>query len=164
MKKSRYEKYIVRQPTRAQHGVSLASWSAIENTCTAPPYMMLENGKPIAGVKHMVEFIWVWKDTVRGNTPEKPPHKHDCEEIFLFLGTNKDDPNDLGADIEFWMGEGKEAEKLAFNTSSLIYIPKNLAHLPLVFKNVKKPLLYVVFSPEAGDLRKKVVKCPLRGV
>ncbi len=164
MKESKYEKYIIRQPTRAQHGVSLAAWSTVENARTAPPYIMMENGKPIAGVNHMAEFMWVWKDTAMGATAEKPPHKHNCEEIFLFLGTNKDDPNDLGADIEFWMGEGKDAEKLTFNTSSLLYMPKNVTHMPIIYKNVKKPILLVIVSPEAGDLRKKVVNCPVRGV
>ena len=161
MAESIYEKYIVRQPTRSQHKISVSSWATVENSRTAPPFMLLENGKPISGVNHMVEFLWIWKDTAMGATAEKPPHKHNCEEIFIFLSTNKDDPNDLGADIEFWMGEGKEADKLNFSTSSLIYIPPNLAHMPLVYRNVKKPLLLVIVSPEAGDMRSKTIDCSL---
>lgn len=164
MTESRYEKYIVRGPTRAQHGVSKSAWSTVENARTAPPYMFLENGKPIAGVDHMVEFMWIWKDTAMGATAEKPPHKHDCEEMFLFISTNKDDPNDLGADIEFWMGEGEESDKLTFSTSALIYVPGNMTHLPVISKNVKKPFLVVVISPEAGDLYPKTIKCPVRNI
>lgn len=160
MKESKYEKYLVRGPTRAQHGVSMAAWSKTEQASTVPPYMFLEKGKPIEGVKHMAEFLWVWKDTIRCNTPEKPPHKHNAEEIFMFLGTNKDDPDDLGAEIEFWMGEGEEAEKLEFSTSSLIYVPRNVTHMPIVYKNVKKPVLVVIVAPEAGDLGEITIKCP----
>ena len=161
---SRYEKYIVREPTRAQHGVSLSAWSTVKDARTAPPYMLVENGKPIDGVNHMVEFTWIWKDNMMGATEEKPPHKHDCEEMFLFLSTNKDNPNDLGADIDFWLGEGDEADKLTFNTSSLVYVPRNLTHMPIVYKNVRKPFVLITIAPEAGDLSKKVIKRPVRKI
>lgn len=164
MAESKYEKYIVRHPTRSKHKIAVSAWATVENSRTAPPFMFLEKGDPIQGVDHMVEFLWIWKDTAMGATEEKPPHKHDCEEMFLFLSTNKDDPDDLGADVEFWMGDGDEAEKLTFNTSSLIYAPKNVTHMPIVFKNVKKPLLLVIVAPEAGDLRTKVIDCPVRGI
>jgi hypothetical protein len=164
MAESIYEKYIVRQPTRSKHRVSLAAWSTVENARTAPPYIFADAGKPIAGVNHMVEFMWIWKDTAMGATAEKPPHKHNVEENFLFLSTNRDDTNDLGADIEFWLGEGKESDKLNFNTSSYIHVPANLLHMPIIYRNVKKPILLVIFAPEAGDLRSKVINYPVRGV
>ncbi len=164
MPESIYEKYIVRQPSRSQHRVSLAAWSTVENSRTAPPYIFLEAGKPIGGVNHMVEFMWIWKDTSMGATAEKPPHKHNCEEIFLFLSTNRDNTNDLGADIEFWLGEDKETDKLNFNTSSIICVPPNLLHMPIIYRNVKKPLLLVIVAPEAGDLRSKVINYPVRAV
>ena len=112
----------------------------------------------------MVEFMWIWKDNAMGATSEKPPHKHDCDEMFLFLGTNKDDTNDLGAEIEFWLGEGDEADKLTFNTSSFIFVPSNLLHMPIICKNVKKPFVLIVIAPEAGDLRKKVINYPVREI
>lgn len=160
MAESIYEKYIVREPTRSQHKISVSSWATVENSRTAPPYMLMENGQPIPGVNHMVEFLWIWKATAMGATNEKPPHKHDLQEMFLFLGTNKDDPNDLGADIEFWMGEGEQADKLNFSTSSLIWVPPNLPHMPLIYRNVKKPLLLVIFALEAGEMRSKTIDCP----
>jgi hypothetical protein len=157
---SKYENYIVRHPTRSQHKISVSSWATVDNSRTAPPFMMLENGKPIAGVNHMIEFLWVWKDTAMGATKEKPPHKHDLEEIFLFLGTNKDNPDDLGADVEFWIGEGKEADKINFNTSSLICMPPNLPHMPIIYRNVKKPFVLVIFAVNAGEMRSKTIDCP----
>jgi hypothetical protein len=163
MAESRYEKYIVREPTRPQRGANY-KWSDIENARTAPPYMLMEAGKPVDGVNHMVEYMWIWKDNAMGSTPDGPPHKHDCEEMFLFIGTNKDNTHDLGCDIEFWLGEGKEADKLNFSASAMIYVPRNLTHMPIVFKNVKKPLLMIVFAAEAGDLGKKTIKCLLNNI
>ena len=160
MAESIYERFIVRQPTRSQHKISVSAWATVENSRTAPPYMLMENGEPISGVNHMVEFLWIWKDTAMGATKEKPPHKHDLEEMFLFLGTNKDDPSDLGADIEFWMGEGEQADKLAFNSSSLVHVPPNLPHMPIIYRNVQKPLLLVICALNAGHMRAKTIDCP----
>lgn len=162
MAESRYERYILREPTRSNHPVSLSAWSTVENSRTAPPYVFLESGKPLEGVNHMVEYMWIWKDNAMGATTEKPPHKQDCDEIFLFLGTNKNDPNDLGADVEFWLGEGAEADKLIFNTSSLVFVPANLVHMPIIYRNVTKPLLLMVIAPNAGDLRSKTINYPVR--
>jgi hypothetical protein len=164
MAESKYEKLIVRNSTRAQHGVSLQAWSNVENARTAPPYMFLENGKPIQGVSHMVEFMWIWKDNIMHNNPEKPPHKHPCEELFVFMGTNINDPNELGADVDIWLGEGKDEDKLTFNTSSLVYIPAGLAHMPIVCRNLKKAFALVIFAPNAGDMRKQEIDCPVRKI
>ena len=74
------------------------------------------------------------------------------------------DTNDLGADIEFWLGEGDETDKLAFSTASLVFVPRNLVHMPIIYRNVKKPILLVIVSPDAGEMRKKVINSQVRGV
>ena len=60
------------------------------------------------------------------------------------------------------MGEGKEADKLIFDASSLVYVPANLLHLPIIYENVNKPLLLVVTEINAGDLKVKTIKYPIR--
>ncbi len=160
MSESRYEKYIVREPWHPQHGVSETAWSSVQNSMTTPPFMFLEGGKPIKGANQMVEAMWIWKDTATGVNSEKPPHKHDVDEMFLFMGTNPEDPNDLGAEVEMWLGEGEEADKLTINTSSLIFVPRGLVHMPIIFKGVKKPLLLIVVGINVGVM--KSIKYPLR--
>ena len=68
-------------------------------------------------------------------------HSHDFDEYLSFLGLNQKNPKDLGAEVEISLGE--EQEKHAFNTTTSIYIPKGLPHLPLVFKRVDRPFLLV---------------------
>ena len=59
------------------------------------------------------------------------------------MGTNPENPDDLGADVEFWLGEGEESDKLVFNTSSLVYVPANLLHMPILYRNVRMPVLRI---------------------
>jgi hypothetical protein len=62
------------------------------------------------------------------------------------------------------MGEGEETEKIRIKTSTLVYIPKGLLHLPLFFKNVKKPLLWMVVAFNVGEALKNVTMYPVRGL
>jgi hypothetical protein len=80
------------------------------------------------------------------------PHKHDdFDELFLFMGTNPKDVSDLGAEAEFWLGEGEELERVVINTSACVYVPAGLAHFPLTWKNVKRPCVFVVVSCSPFD-------------
>lgn len=160
MKESRYEKYIVRKPTHPQHGVDETAWTSVKGSMTVPPLLFLEGDKPIKGANQMVEMVWVWKDTAMGVHPDKPPHKHDCDEMFLFIGTNREDPNDLGAEVEFWLGEEQEADKLIFNTSSLIFVPRGLLHMPIIYRKVENPFLLIVIGVDVGDM--KPIRYPVR--
>ena len=107
----------------------------------------------------MVEYGLISGDTVIGDTDKNvtEPHKHDYEEIFLFLGTNPEDTTDLGAEVDFWIGEGKDAEKVTFTTSSSVWIPPNTAHFPQVWRNVKRPVMCVVIMPAAQERKLDLV-------
>lgn len=159
MTESKYEKYVVREPIRLQ-GFEQEEWSTTRGSMTAPPFSFLLGDKPIKDAHTMVEYTWVWKDTAIGATVSKPPHKHDYDEIFFFIGTDRENTNDLGADINFWMGWDKDAELIQLNTSSLVFVPRGLVHLPVIFKNVKKPFIFVIIALGLSEM--STVKYPLR--
>jgi hypothetical protein len=71
-----------------------------------------------------------------------PSHKHDVEEYIWFHGGDPQNVMDFGAEIEITLGEGKNAEKHIIDKSSVVYIPKGLAHLPIKFKKVDKPIFW----------------------
>lgn len=161
MTTSKYEKYVVRNPIRIQ-GFDQKAWSTVKDSKTTPPFSFLLGDKPIKGAHTMVEISWVWKDTAIGATPEKPPHKHDYDEIFMFIGANPVDTNDLGAEVEIWLGEAVEADKITLTTSSLVFIPRGLLHLPVIFRKVKKPVLFELIALNLGEM--KPIKYPIRKI
>ena len=57
-----------------------------------------------------------------------PPHIHKDAELLFHIGTNPDDPTDLGAEVEIFMG--KELERHVITKSTVIYIPPNFIHCP----------------------------------
>jgi len=163
---SKYEKYVLRKPTPPDPDVQ---WGRADLGVMAPYFFLSPRIKALRESNSMVEYVWVEKDSAFGVTNDRGPHRHNCDELFLFIGSNAKDPDDLGADVEFWMGEGKDLEKVKVNTTSLIYVPKNLLHLPLFAKNVKRPFLHVVIGvpnpKETIDTSlEHTVRLPPRGV
>jgi hypothetical protein len=86
--------------------------------------------------------------------PEKAPYSiigpqtHEYETFFILLGTNLDDPTDLGAEIEFTIGEEKETH--TFNKSAVVYMPGDTVHGPMRVKKARRPFTFleIVGGPE----------------
>jgi hypothetical protein len=69
-----------------------------------------------------------------------PPHQHDCDEILFFIGTDPENPNDLGGEMEIALGD--EWEKHVINTPAIICIPKGLPHCPVYVRRVDRPFYF----------------------
>ena len=57
-----------------------------------------------------------------------------------FFSTEPDDPG-LGGTVEFWMGEGKEAEKYMIDKTTTVLIPPNTVHYPIYVHECKRPFV-----------------------
>jgi hypothetical protein len=157
---SNHEKYVVRHSTPPDPSIR---WGIPEMGIT-DLYHYLSPGGPIKESNTMIEFAWIEKDSAFGVTEDKPPHSHECDEIFLFMGTNPKNREELNAEVEFWIGEGKGTEIITLITSGLVFVPKGLVHLPLFFKNVKKPLLWMVIGLNIDETLEDTIKYPVRGI
>jgi hypothetical protein len=165
MAKSLYEKYVVRKPAVVNYqtykdvmseGDKLPVLSSID---TGPRVIISKDLVPAANT--IVEYGFISGDLTMGQTQSAKDfesHKHDYEEVFLFLGTDPHDTTDLGAEIEFWLGEGKERDKVVLTTSSAVYVPGGLVHFPLTYRNVKRPVMQVTIMPSAEKRDIKPVK------
>jgi hypothetical protein len=91
------------------------------------------------------------------------PHIHKTPEVLVALGTDIDDPKNLGAEIELCMGP--EMEKHVFSQSTLVYIPANFIHCPFRVLKVDRPFLFIQ-AQYSGKLTetslKKLVSAELR--
>lgn len=148
MEAPRYEKYVVRKPAVFGPGFRQEVPDRIDmkgRVDTGPLIWVSRN--LIEGSAVGVESGVITGDIVvgAGGDGKLGPHYHkDFDELFLFLGTNFEDIHDLGAEAEFWLGEGEELEKVEINSSACVYIPAGLAHFPIVWKNVKRPCMFFV--------------------
>jgi hypothetical protein len=72
-------------------------------------------------------------------------HSHnDFDELFLFFGSNPHDNTALGGEVEFWLGEGEDAQKFIANTPTAEWVPRGVAHNPHLFTKVNNPNLPII--------------------
>lgn len=126
----------IREPLMYNGKGSIAASPDLQVSCQ----LMLQSGAGW-GLGHTIEHS--------GGTITDFPHSHDYDEIWLFLGTNPDDNKDLGGEIEFWFGEGDEAEMHTITKPSALLVQAGVVHCPVVFKNVQRPIisLPMLFAP-----------------
>lgn len=148
MAESKYGKYIVSQ---LQHPADEAPWN--------PPVSSAGGGQSgrvlfldsdvVPGAFYM-ECVWVMPRPAL--TPEQveeakkvspKPHSHDYDEVIAFFGTDPNNPYDLGAEVELWLGD----EQHIINKTSLVFIPAGLNHCPLVFRRVDRPVFHYTTGP-----------------
>ena len=67
-----------------------------------------------------------------------PAHTHPHDEMIGFIGTNPDDPTDLGGEAELWI----EDEQYFISESFLAYFPREIPHCPLMVHNVKRSIFH----------------------
>jgi hypothetical protein len=69
-------------------------------------------------------------------------HAHAFPEMLCFIGGDPKDISDFGAEIEFTLG----GEKHKINKPTVVSIPSNIEHCPIVFTKVTKPLIFLEIS------------------
>ena len=70
-----------------------------------------------------------------------PPHIHKDAELLFHIGTNPDDPMDLGAEVELHMGP--ELERHVITKTTVVYIPPNFIHCPWKPLRTDRPWIFL---------------------
>ena len=82
-----------------------------------------------------VEAVWV-----TGSVPTvHPVHRHDHDEILGFVGSDMDDPNDLGAEIDLII----DGKKTTITKTCFIHVPAGVEHGGLCFRKIDRPVFQI---------------------
>jgi hypothetical protein len=130
MAERKYEKYILtdlKVPANVQ---------AIETEYNKGATRILWLEDEIMEGASSVILSWYWKPTEKEGSPS---HIHDYDEVIGFIGSDPQDPHDLGGEIEFWL----EDEKYDTTRSCFILVPRGMKHCPMIIKSVDRPLLHL---------------------
>ena len=130
-----YEQYAIRSPMRETGGIFV--------TGRQTPTMTYMSRTQINAANCYIEFGWIW-DKVEPGIGEMRHDKYN--EIVLHIGGDPDNPEDLGANMEFGLG----GELFPIDTSFGVFIPKGMRHGPLNFKDCRKPYIEMAIMLGAG--------------
>jgi hypothetical protein len=82
-----------------------------------------------------VEAVWVV-----GSVPKvHPVHYHEHDEILGFVGSNMDDPSDLGAEIDLII----DGVKTTITKTCFIHVPAGVKHGGLCFRKIDRPVFQI---------------------
>jgi hypothetical protein len=106
------------------------------------------DGTNVPGAFYM-ECVWVMPRPAgaapgaTGRRVGTESHSHEYDEVIAFFGTDLNDPHDLGAEVELWLGD----EKHIITKTSLVFVPAGLKHCPLTFLRVDRPVFHYTTGP-----------------
>jgi hypothetical protein len=130
MAETRYGKYFLREP-----------WGKPRQPDPqAPLYIGIGQDTPVKGWDE--PLTQVLRPIYKPYKMMPESHRHNVAEILYFIGGDPMNFKEFGAEVEFVMGEGEEAETHVITSTTWVCIPPNLLHCPLDFKRVDKPIMF----------------------
>jgi hypothetical protein len=139
MAETKYGKYFLREPW----GTPVRANPDPDQ----PVYIGIGQGKPVEGWDESISQVL--RPIYRPYLMIPKVHVHNTAEILYFIGGNPMNFKEFGAEVEFTVGEGADAETHLITSTTWVYMPRNLPHCPLNFKRVDKPIMFghVMFAP-----------------
>lgn len=125
----KYSQYFLHELPDAQRFKGLAKM---------PAMVAFTDNDIIAGSKYFSVML-MGEEATKG--AGHGPHVHQDPELLVALGTDPDNPRDLGADMEMCMGP--EMESHIITESTMIWIPANFVHCPFRVLKVRRPFLFI---------------------
>ncbi|MCS7114905.1 MAG: hypothetical protein RMJ15_02295 [Nitrososphaerota archaeon] len=93
-----------------------------------------------------ISFSWEFCGTPGCWMSPKYGHVHSEPELLIALGLDPNNPQDLGASLEFWFGT--EREVYVIDRSTVITIPRPwIAHTPLITQCSQRPFAFMLIFP-----------------
>jgi len=128
MDASKYDKFIVYVPKKS--------------AADAPfPSLTLMSNELVPGSSIDVMLSWIL--TKLEMDPGKPfAHAHDYDEIILNIGTDPQNPEDLGGEVVGFLGE----ERHTLSKTSAIFVPRNVQHGVAGFNRFDRPYIQMALK------------------
>jgi hypothetical protein len=104
----------------------------------------------LLGINAFVKYGVYWTAGRMGKEPYVP-HTHDYDQVIIFAGSDMDDIGELGAEIEFCIGEDLETHMIT--TTTAVAIPKGMPHFPATVNRLDQRFFYIEVSvaPEYSE-------------
>ena len=101
---------------------------------------------PGTGVGNPGEGFSYWNGEPRDRNAGMQHSHNGFDELFLFYGSNCHDNTLLGGEVEFWLGDGEDAQKWVVNEPTAKWVPAGVAHNPWRVNKVNDPKYPIIIT------------------
>lgn len=130
MAEKKYEKYIIRKPKL----VKLPHHATGEVRGFTYPYLVYLDSELLEGSPVFIDMGW--RTEVPHPNPISQPHSHPFDEVLIWMGSDPNNPQDLGGEMEIQLDD----EKYRFDTTVAIFVPRGVTHTPRYIR-VDRPII-----------------------
>jgi hypothetical protein len=135
-----YSKYQVQVPMR-----EVAANLKVKGV-SVPTRTYMSN-KLVPGCNMYIEYSWI------SQMPEPAQvvpavHGHPYEQVTMMIGTDANNPEDLGGEVEFEMG----GQKMVTSRTNALYIPSNVQHGHVTWRKFTRPHMLMSITVGTGDI------------
>jgi len=95
------------------------------------------------GLDVHIQYGAYWTAGKMGQEPNCP-HKHEFDQVMLWLGTDMNDLSELGAEVEICLGE--EMNTHMITTSTAVAVPKGMPHFPATITRMDRRIIFMEVS------------------
>ena len=145
MPESKYAKYIITKP----RDKDLEDWKKLGDDRKVNVYV---DGDVVEGGYY---FQGTWRYKASETPYPDKMHSHDYDEYLGFIGTNPNDPLDLGGEIDLYLGD----QLHRITKTCMVFVPAGVDHCPVYFRRVDYPIWFLATAPmktyEKEDTAKK---------
>jgi len=134
-----YAKYVVDKPARELT-------PPFKTTGRTNPALTYMSNTLVPGCNVYLEYAWIWE--MPTPNPVKGSHIHKYNKIVLNIGTDPQNPADLGAEIEAYLG----GEKQVTDVTSAVFIPKNVPYGLVKWTKFTRPHIQMSIMLGSGNL------------
>jgi hypothetical protein len=107
-------------------------------------HLLRLNAEMLKGLPFFAQCNWFWPSLVKEDleTRSTKTHKHTYDEVIGMIGTNPDDPHDLGGEIEMFI----DGERHRVTKTCYLYLPAGLEHGPFREIRIDRPIFEFEFG------------------
>lgn len=141
-------KYIITKPSKLPPGIDeqrmaehAREMSAIQST-----HLLSVNDEIVKDFFY-ADCVWFWSG--ESQYPMEESHFHDFDEVIAFMGSNPEDPYDLGGKVSIWLDDKEEV----LTNSSLIFVRAGTKHCPILLSRIDRPIFLITMAPNATYTR-----------
>jgi hypothetical protein len=145
MTESKYGKYII---TELKPDIKLPDFRTDrpgKKTPAGLQHIIWLDKEVVPGSRMFGEFVWFWpgQEDEKNREGNSKTHTHPVDEVIAFLGTNINDPHDLGGEIELWL----EGEPHIMDKSFFAWVPAGMKHCPVIIRRIDRPIIHFTMGP-----------------
>jgi len=126
--------------TKYDHLVKTLTFEKYESGCIRQGINL--TGK-LLEINASISYGACWIAGKLGKEPDQP-HVHDFDQVMLFLGSDMNDLSELGAEVQFCIGQEMESHMITCSTA--IAVPRGMPHFPATIHRLDKRMIFMEVS------------------